>query len=55
MVGADVANWELVLERIMRVLVCNGYASRCGLDKYTATAFSRQMMERTTIGTMESM
>ncbi|KAJ6006798.1 hypothetical protein N7451_004742 [Penicillium sp. IBT 35674x] len=48
------ADGQLV-ERIMRVLVCNGFASELGPGQYGPTDFSRQMTERKTIGTMDSL
>lgn len=42
-------------ERIMRVLVCNGFASELGSGQYVPTELSRKMTERKTIGTMDSL
>lgn len=42
-------------ERIMRVLVCNGFASELGSGQYAPTELSRKMTERKTIGTMDSL
>ncbi|KAJ5876791.1 hypothetical protein N7455_000256 [Penicillium solitum] len=44
-----------LVERIMRVLVCNGFASELGPGQYTATDLSSKMTERKTIGTMDSL
>ncbi|CAG7947210.1 unnamed protein product [Penicillium nalgiovense] len=44
-----------LVERIMRVLVCNGFASELGPGQYEPTDLSRQMTERKTIGTMDSL
>ncbi|RAH61314.1 hypothetical protein BO85DRAFT_485047 [Aspergillus piperis CBS 112811] len=46
--AAENADFQLV-ERIMRVLVCNGFAKKRGLNHYAPTAWSTQMTERTTI------
>ncbi|KAL4913627.1 S-adenosyl-L-methionine-dependent methyltransferase [Aspergillus aurantiobrunneus] len=43
----------LLIERIMRVLVCNGFANERGPGKYGPTQLSRQMTMRTSIGTVE--
>lgn len=42
-------------ERLMRVLVCNGFAKELGVGQYEPTQLSRQMTERKTIGTMDSL
>ncbi|CAI7576054.1 unnamed protein product [Penicillium discolor] len=44
-----------LVERIMRVLVCNGFASELGPGQYAATDLSSKMTERKTIGTMDSL
>ncbi|CAG8282654.1 unnamed protein product [Penicillium salamii] len=44
-----------LVERIMRVLVCNGFAGELGPGQYEPTQLSRQMTERKTIGTMDSL
>ncbi|KAJ5787335.1 hypothetical protein N7457_002325 [Penicillium paradoxum] len=44
-----------LVERIMRVLVCNGFASEVDPGQYEPTALSRQMTERKSIGTMDSL
>jgi hypothetical protein len=46
---------RLLVERIMRVLVCNGFASELGPGQYEPTHLSKQMTERKTIGTMDSL
>lgn len=46
---------RVLVERIMRVLVCNGFASELGPGQYEPTDLSRQMTERKTIGTMDSL
>lgn len=46
---------RVLVERIMRVLVCNGFASEQGPGQYEPTELSRQMTERRTIGTMDSL
>lgn len=44
-----------LVERIMRVLVCNGFASELDPGQYAPTELSRKMTERKTIGTMDSL
>ncbi|GAT28578.1 O-methyltransferase [Aspergillus luchuensis] len=39
----------------MRVLLCNGFAKKRGLNHYAPTAWSTQMTERTTIDMADSM
>lgn len=46
---------RVLAERIMRVLVCNGFAGELGPGQYEPTHLSRQMTERKTIGTMDSL
>ncbi|OJZ88481.1 hypothetical protein ASPFODRAFT_44168 [Aspergillus luchuensis CBS 106.47] len=52
--AAENADVPLV-ERIMRVLVCNGFAKERGLNQYVPTAWSTQMTKRTTIDMADSM
>ncbi|KAF3406312.1 Demethylsterigmatocystin 6-O-methyltransferase [Talaromyces pinophilus] len=52
--GPKNADIQLV-ERIMRVLVCNGFASELGPGQYMPTDLSRKMTERKAIGTMDSL
>lgn len=46
---------RILVERIMRVLVCNGFARELNPGQYQPTVLSRQMTERKTIGTMDSL
>lgn len=45
----------VLVERIMRVLVCNGFASELGPGQYAPTDLSSKMTERKAIGTMDSL
>ena len=39
----------------MRVLACNGFADEYGPGRYGPTNLSKQMTERPTVGTVESL
>lgn len=52
--GPKNADIQLV-ERIMRVLACHGFASELGPNQYMPTDLSKKMTERKTIGTMDSL
>lgn len=46
---------QCYVERIMRLLVANGFAQEPAPGEYLPTAVSKEMTERTTVGVLESL
>ncbi|PLB53889.1 S-adenosyl-L-methionine-dependent methyltransferase [Aspergillus steynii IBT 23096] len=46
---------EALVDRIMRVLVCNGFASERGPREYTPTKLSKQMTDKMSLSIMDAM